>query len=42
MVQRVMLMAPELAGELQGAINDGLARRPGWEALEKLRGWLQD
>ncbi|MEB3266678.1 MAG: hypothetical protein VKN13_08705 [Cyanobacteriota bacterium] len=41
MVQRVMLMAPELAEELQGAINDGLQRRPGWEALEKLNGWLR-
>lgn len=42
MVQRVILMAPELADELNDSIADGLARRPGWQALEKVRGWLHD
>jgi hypothetical protein len=41
MVQRITLMAPELAAELNESIADGLARRPGWSALEKVRGWLQ-
>ena len=41
MVQRITLMAPELAEELNESIADGLARRPGWSALEKVRGWLQ-
>ena len=39
-VQRVMLMAPELASELHDSMADGLRRRPGWSAMEKLRGWL--
>jgi cytochrome c-type biogenesis protein CcmH/NrfG len=42
LVQRVMLMAPELAEELRGSIADGLQRRPGWGALNKLKGWLKD
>ena len=40
-VQRVMLMAPELAAELNDSMADGLRRRPGWQALEKVRAWLQ-
>ncbi len=39
-LQRLMVMAPELARELQESMADGLNRRPGWSALEKLRGWL--
>ena len=39
-VQRVMVMAPELAKELQDSIADGLARRPGWGAMEKVQAWL--
>ncbi|MEB3332342.1 MAG: hypothetical protein VKI83_07625 [Synechococcaceae cyanobacterium] len=41
LVQRVMLMAPELAGEINATLEDGLRRRPGWSAMEKLRSWLQ-
>jgi predicted Zn-dependent protease len=40
-VQRVRLMAPELASELDESIADGLRRRPGWPAMEKVRSWLQ-
>jgi predicted Zn-dependent protease len=40
LAQRVTLMAPELAAELNASIADGLARRPGWTALEKVRRWL--
>ncbi|MFN9547966.1 MAG: hypothetical protein ACK6AD_13045 [Cyanobacteriota bacterium] len=39
--QRIILLAPELGEELKDSIADGLARRPGWSALEKVRGWLQ-
>jgi len=39
-VQRVMGMAPDLAQELQDSIGDGLARRPGWGAMEKVQAWL--
>jgi predicted Zn-dependent protease len=39
-VRRVMAMAPELGRELQESIDDGLQRRPGWTAMEKVRTWL--
>ena len=39
-VQRVMVMAPDLASELQDSMADGLRRRPGWAAMEKVRAWL--
>jgi predicted Zn-dependent protease len=39
-VQRVMVMAPELAGELQEAMADGLQRKPGWPAMQKVKAWL--
>ena len=41
MIQRITLMAPELGEELKDSMSDGLARRPGWSAMEKVRGWLQ-
>jgi len=41
MVQRVVQIAPELAGELNDSIADGLRRRPGWQALEKVKAWLE-
>ena len=41
LVQRLRVMAPELASELDGAIEDGLARRPDWQALQKVKAWLQ-
>jgi predicted Zn-dependent protease len=40
LVQRVKLMAPELAAELNDSIADGLQRRPGWQALEKVKAWI--
>ena len=41
LVQRLRLMAPELASELDDAIADGLVRRPDWQALHKVKAWLQ-
>ncbi|MCS5697462.1 hypothetical protein NZK32_00160 [Cyanobium sp. FGCU-52] len=41
MVQRVIQIAPELAAELNDSIADGLRRRPGWQALEKVKAWLE-
>lgn len=41
MVQRITLVAPDLGEELNDSIADGLARRPGWSAMEKVRLWLQ-
>ena len=39
-VQQVLTMAPEVSEELKGALEDGLQRRPGWKALEKVKTWL--
>ncbi len=39
-VQRVMGMAPEMAEDLQKSIVDGLQRKPGWKAMEKVKAWL--
>ena len=41
LVRRLRALAPELAEELDGAIADGLARRPDWQALQKVKAWLQ-
>ncbi|MFM7652813.1 MAG: hypothetical protein ACKO5M_07845 [Vulcanococcus sp.] len=41
LVRRLRALAPELAGELDDAIADGLARRPDWQALQKVNAWLQ-
>jgi len=41
MVQRVLAMAPEMAAELNESIADGLQRRPGWPAMQKVQTWLQ-
>ncbi len=40
-VQRVMVMAPELATDLRDSIADGLRRRPGWAAMQKVNAWLE-
>ena len=40
-LQRVRVMAPELAEELDGSIADGLVRRPDWQALQKVQAWLK-
>ena len=39
-VQQVIAFAPEAAGDLKTSIADGLQRRPGWQALEKVKAWL--
>ncbi len=41
LVLRITALAPELASELEDSIADGLRRRPGWKALEKVKAWLQ-
>ena len=41
LVRRLRALAPELAGELDDAIADGLARRPNWQALQKVKAWLE-
>lgn len=39
-VQQVLTMAPDVSDDLKGALEDGLQRRPGWKALEKVKTWL--
>jgi hypothetical protein len=41
LVQRLRVMAPELATELDDSLEDGLVRRPDWQALLKVKAWLQ-
>ena len=40
LVQRVRVMAPEIGEELDSSIADGLARRPDWQALQKVKACL--
>ena len=40
MVQQVLTMTPQISDDLKGALDDGLARRPGWASLEKVKSWL--
>ena len=40
-VQQVMTLAPEMSDELKASIADGLQRKPGWKALEKVKAWLE-
>ena len=40
-VQQVMTLAPEVSSELKASVADGLERKPGWEALEKVKAWLE-
>ena len=39
-VQQVLSMAPEVSDDLKGALEDGLQRRPGWKALQRVKTWL--
>ena len=38
--QRVLVMAPEMAAEIDESIADGLQRKPGWPAMQKIKAWL--
>ncbi len=40
-VQKVLAVAPEFAKELKGSIADGLERKPNWQALKKVKAWLE-
>ena len=40
LVKRVKAFAPEMGQELDKSIEDGLKRRPGWPAREKVKAWL--
>ncbi|MBM5799886.1 MAG: hypothetical protein FJ077_03395 [Cyanobacteria bacterium K_DeepCast_35m_m2_023] len=40
--QRVLVMAPEMADEIHDSIADGLQRKPGWPAMQKIKAWLAE
>ena len=39
-VKRALLLVPELQEELKESIEDGLNRKPNWDALKKIQIWL--
>ena len=39
-VKKALMMLPELEKELKISIEDGLERRPDWQALNKIKKWL--
>ena len=39
-LQRVLTAVPDLEKELKNSIEDGLRRKPNWQALEKIKNWL--
>ena len=39
-LQRVLISVPDLQKELKNSIEDGLSRKPDWQALEKIKTWL--
>jgi predicted Zn-dependent protease len=39
-VQQIILVAPELREEVEGNIQEGLTRKPGWASLERVQAWL--
>ena len=41
MVQKILAVAPELAKDLKDSIADGLVRNPNWQALKKVKAWLE-
>ena len=39
-VKKALMMVPDLEKELKISIEDGLERRPDWQALKKIKIWL--
>ncbi len=39
-VKRALLIVPDLEKELKISIQDGLTRKPNWDALKKIQSWL--
>ncbi len=40
-VKRALIMVPDLRTELRNSIEDGLTRKPEWQALKKIKKWLE-
>ncbi len=42
LTQQIIMVAAELREEVEHNIQDGLARKPGWKNLERVKAWLFD
>ena len=40
LIKRVIIMAPDLEGDLKLSVEDGLSRYPDWPELKKVKKWL--
>lgn len=40
-LQKALFVVPDLKKELQNSIEDGLNRKPDWQALKKIKNWLE-
>ncbi len=40
-VRKILFAVPELEKELQDSVADGLKRKPNWNALKKIKAWLE-
>ena len=40
-LQKALFVVPDLKKELQNSIEDGLKRKPDWQALKKIKNWLE-
>ena len=38
-LQKALFVVPDLKKELQNSIEDGLKRKPDWQALKKIKNW---
>ena len=40
-VKRALVIVPDFEKELKSSIEDGMQRKPDWQALEKIKNWLE-
>ena len=40
LIKRIIIMAPDLEGDLKLSVEDGLSRYPEWPELKKVKKWL--
>ena len=40
-INQILLTVPEFGKELKSSIDDGLERKPNWNALKKIKSWLE-
>ena len=40
LIKRIIIMAPDLEGDLKLSVEDGLSRYPDWPELKKVKKWL--